>query len=328
MDLAKRLFPDLPFPSRINPATPELERHLEHQAASLKLLDVHSLERWRRARFHRLAGRMYPHATLPRLAAISEAVLWLFIVDDYLDPGMPGSDDRYCAELARKVGAILAGRERADACQDPLLECASRFRTQISPMASARWWNRFTTHLLQFVESIRREAAAHTTGTMPNRQTYLARRQFTSGWHILAALLELEAELDLPDDILSSEQHTACCTAAADVSCAINDLLSLGKELAAGETHNLVLVLQREHGCSIAEAAMQTRAWIDTRLNDYFAARAAFTSRYADVAGVDQYAQGLENLMRGSLDWSLESGRYRQFPPEFEMELHLGDVHS
>jgi hypothetical protein len=319
----------LPFPSRINPATPELERHLEHQAASLKLFDAQSLARWRRAGFHRLAGRMYPHATPSRLAAISEVVLWLFIVDDQFDPGMPGSEDSYCAELAQKAGAILAGHERADACQDPLLECASRFRTQISPMMSLRWWNRFATHLLQFLESVLREATVHAMGATPNRQTYLARRQFTSGWHVLAALLELEAELDLPpDDVLDSEQHTACCTAAADVACAINDLLSLGKELAAGEKHNLVLVLQREHGCSIAEAAEQTRAWIDARLNDYFAARTAFTSRHADVAVVDRYVQGLENLMRGSLDWSLESGRYRQFPPGIEIELHIGSVHS
>ena len=115
----------------------------------------------------------------------------------------------------------------------------------------------------------------------------------------------------MPDEVIESPTCVACRTAAADVACAINDLLSLNKERQAGEQHNLVLVLQREFNCDLTEAIAQTHAWIDARLNAYLAARVRLLEAHAQVSGIESYVQGIENLMRGSVDWSMETSRYR-----------------
>lgn len=307
------LLPQLPFPSRINPFTPQLEMHLEQLSADLKLYDIDSLARWRAAAFHRLTGRMYPSAAESHLAAIGEVVLWLFIVDDYLDPGMPGSDIQYRSELPHKIEQLLAGEPSGVTCGDPLLECARRFSASLGPLASPHWWKRFAIHLLQFVESIRREASVHAAGVSPDRSTYLAHRQSTSGWQLLVDLVELEGQVELPDAFIESESRVSWCMAAADVACGINDILSLSKELSAGEQHNLVLILQREHDCPLAEALAHARVWIDARLEEYFTARLNLLDQHAHVPGITTYVQGVENLMRGSVDWSMDTGRYR--PP-------------
>lgn len=225
---------------------------------------------------------------------------------------MPGSLAGNQHNFGEKVAAVLSGRAVECSALDPLLDCLRRFFEQSGKLSKSIWWRRFSDDLCRFAGSIHREALIHASGEIPDLSTYLDRRISTLGWHCLVDLIELEQEIELPGEIVQSTEHAACSRAAADVVCGINDLLSLDKELAAGERHNMVLVLRHEYGCGLEEAKLRTRDWIHARLADYQMAHQKFLGRYGADQSLVRYAHGFGNLMRGSLDWSLESGRYRQ----------------
>jgi hypothetical protein len=91
-----------------------------------------------------------------------------------------------------------------------------------------------------------------------------------------------------------------------------NDVFSLDKELAYGDVHNLVLVIAREPAVSLPEA----RALAVARCNaevDALQVTARRLPSFGEAADpiVADFVMGMGALMRGNLDWSLETLRYR-----------------
>jgi 5-epi-alpha-selinene synthase len=103
---------------------------------------------------------------------------------------------------------------------------------------------------------------------------------------------------------------------ANNVVCWSNDIISLDKEMKRGDVHNLVLALRCEHQLVLQEAIdhagelhdAEVRAFIDLepRLPSFGAAVDAELARYVVI---------LRSWMRGNLDWSHASGRYRPAKP-------------
>ncbi|MFF1697883.1 hypothetical protein ACFVXC_30400 [Streptomyces sp. NPDC058257] len=303
---------NLPFPSRLNPHTGDLARHLDQWATEWAALPPSALPAWRAARFERLVGRMYPTARPPLLGLTGEAVLWLFLYDDHLDPGCPGDDTHYAEQALLQVRRILDGR-CATPPDDPLTACVWWLRHRLLPLIGTDRWAYVSRELDGFADAMRNEVAIRSQGRTPEPEEYLAARHRTSGWHILTAFAELHAGATFPDSLRSSTTHRALVATAGDVACTINDLLSLRKEAAAGERHNLVLAIGHRDKCDLPAAVGITHRWLRTRVDDYLRARADLLSQFGgftDPGALARYASGIEALMTGSLSWSHETGRY------------------
>lgn len=310
---------ELPFPPAISPYTEQLREHADAWAAASGMLDLTGPAKWANGRFERLVARMYPQAPLPRLRLICDGVLWLFLYDDFLGPDQGSDEQKRALECAGLTARILAGTEGTR--PDPPTGALWDLRRALPEVCPAGWWPRWAADVQDFADSLHDEAVSRAKGVPGDVEAYLSLRRRTSGWAMLTDFVELAAGRVLPPPALASPACSALRWAAGDVACAINDLLSLRKELAAGEFHNLVLVLARARGCDTAQAVQAAESWIAVRLADYRRARGEFLADCAR-AGLTAarepapaaFVRGLESLMRGSLDWSLESARYSHTP--------------
>lgn len=307
--------PTLPFPARINPGVDALKRHLDSWVAELNILPDDAVTAWSDGRYERLVARMYPTGDTPLLELSGEVVLWLFLYDDVLDPGGSGGNPQYARAAGTSAVQILDGRSPTPP-EDPVLLVLWQLRERLLPLCGPAWWQRLVTDMRDFTESLYREVEARVNNTLPDIHEYLAARRFTSGWPILTDLVELTARAEVPAELRRSAAYADVRCASGDVACTINDILSLRKEITAGERHNLVLILQDLHGFGLDEAMNLALRRMADRLGDYLDARGRFLAHDAAAdaptrEAMTRYVTGLESLMRGSLDWSLETGRYR-----------------
>jgi hypothetical protein len=306
----------LPFASMINPFSAELEMHLATFFSEIEIGAAERLNNWRSCRYDQLVARMYPSAASPFLMPTSEAVIWLFLLDDFLDPGGPGDDRETANRLIDSLGAVLTGAD-VTPTDDPLLRILARLRTNLLPRVSATWWERFSEDVITHALSIRDELNDRALGESPELTSYLARRRISSGWMMLIDLVELNEAYELPEAVRRCAEHAELVASSAEVASTINDILSLSKEINRGEFHNIVLILQKSVQCSLQEAISLACERVSIRLEEYQQARAGFLARFneeqlllAEREAIARYVAGLENLMRGSLDWSTETGRY------------------
>jgi Terpene synthase family 2, C-terminal metal binding len=304
-----------PFASRINPGADALQEHCDAWAERSGMLEIVGPGKWRAARYGRLVARMYPQARAAELELIGEAVLWLFLYDDYLPPGEPAVEQRRTRRLADLTAAALSGglAERPESPVGPLWD----LRERMLAAGDLEWWQRCAADVRDFAEAIHRESFSRAEPVPPPLDVYVPLRRATSGWALLTDLVELAVGTALPKAMLHLPEYEEMRWTSGDAACAINDLLSLDKELAAGEFHNLVLVIQRSDVCGREEALDLVELRIADHLFWYQDARDRFLHRCdsgpfdeAERAAAHGYARGLEHLVRGSLDWSRESGRY------------------
>jgi pentalenene synthase len=105
---------------------------------------------------------------------------------------------------------------------------------------------------------------------------------------------------------------------AAEVDAIHNDICSVEKEERWGDPHNLVPIIQRNHGLSRAGAIESMSRALGERTERFVRLEAGLPSLYASLvlsqkerATVDRYvADALRTAMRGDFDWAERSGRY------------------
>ena len=111
-------------------------------------------------------------------------------------------------------------------------------------------------------------------------------------------------EMDSPD--IRALTESACCLVGLD-----NDIASYYKEHSrSGDTLNLVDVIAHERGSSPLEALPEALDFRDGVLALYL--QLSEQVRPHVGAATHRYLAGLSNWIRGNLDWSMHTGRYRR----------------
>jgi hypothetical protein len=298
---------DLPFPGGLNPQAALLDRHLDKVAARYEPEGKARRQRWRAGRLERLAARMYPTALAPSLLLGSEVLAWLAEYDDYLAGLPPRDEERAARRLRTTTLGVLAGQvaERPVLPAGLLWDICAWIRRAGEP----GWQLRFSADVEGFADAMQEKARSRTSGRGMTPRAYRRLRREASGWMLLADVAELAGGGPLPDEVVSAEHYRKLRDLAGDLSCAVSDLASNPADLAAQEHPNLVglLALQSSRPLTAAEARELVATTTGERLADYRAARAGFLSRHPEQAG---YVRAIEHLIRGGLDWTLESGQY------------------
>ncbi len=131
-------------------------------------------------------------------------------------------------------------------------------------------------------------------------------------------LVEWVAGAALPSALYLSASYQALLTAAADVVCWTNDIMTLDKELAHDDRQNLVCVLKQDRDCSLQQAIDEVVDLTDTRISDFLAIERTLPSlleRLALPPGerrvVGACVAMLRAWMRGHVEWGVEADRYR-----------------
>jgi len=277
------------------------------------------LDRLRQTRFSRLAAFTYPCVGLDELTLLCDWITWLFVHDDcWCDDS--DVDEHTLTVLHTRVLATLRGELAPEPGDDSLLHMCAELGPRMQRWAAPGWMNQFIADFDAYLQSTRWEAQNRRLGLTPPLSAYVKMRCYTGAVDIVADCIELCEHLSFPAAL---RQHTAlsCLRLMANnCVCWANDIFSLDKELLEHNAHNLVFVLRRERGLTLAQALDQAVAMHDAELRafEWSAARlpelsGEFRRQFGPEAeaAITTYVAGLRSWVRGNLAWSWETPRYK-----------------
>jgi 5-epi-alpha-selinene synthase len=308
---------DYPFPPRTNEHAGTAQHGTSVWVRSFRLLpDEKSLALFDATGLGHLAARNHPDLPAEDLRFISDWYAWLFLRDDKGDASPAGRDPRGLSAADGRLLDVLEGAEpgRED---EPLAHALLDLRERTLGYLRANslpgvWMRRLVRAVREHLEATLWEATNRARGVPPRLEAYMRMRPLTGGLSIVTELVEIVRGRHLPSEVREHPAVRHLTSASHNVTCWANDIISLRKELAAGEVNNLILVLQAERDLSLQRAL-----WEAARMHDAEVDVFVQTSRALPTFGpaVDEilrhYVLSLEARMRGVLDWSLDSERYR-----------------
>ena len=306
-----------PFPPAISQHAEEVHRGTAEWARSHGLLPGAKARRvFEATGLGRLVARTHPESSLRDLRVISDWYAWLFLQDDMRDEAEVGRRPGELSEIDARFLDILEGGEPT-ASDIPLaralhdLSCRLRARLRENELSEV-WMRRLIRAVGEHLEATLWEADNRGRGKVPTPEAYVRMRPLTGGLSIVTELVEIVEGAHLPQEVRDHRTVRRLTDASHNVVCWANDVLSLEKELRHSEVNNLVVVLRKAHGLGLQEALDRAVGMHDAEV-DAFVKLSGRLPRFGPSidARLERYATSLRARMRGVLDWSRESGRYR-----------------
>lgn len=181
---------------------------------------------------------------------------------------------------------------------------------------SALWRDRFIDAVAHHLDGVVTEATNKASGRLPSVAEYIRLRRATSAAYVSYALIEFATGRPIPDAVYHHPAVREVAATANDLLSWFNDLLTLDRDAATSGGHNLVLAVAREEEVSIDSAIRAVVLRWQQSMRRFVAQRDAVPSFGPALDGpLRQYLDGLANSVRGTMDWSLESARYRDALP-------------
>lgn len=304
----------------VSPWAHEAESHARSWVRAFNLVrSDRAKERFDKTAAGELAARVYASAvSSPKLATAADWIGWLFFLDDQLDEGHVGRDPAVAHAFLQPLAESLC-EELASSPHDgsPLPAALSDIRRRLLPSMPVAWQGRFTRHVADYLNGCEWEAANRANGQVPCLDEFPSRRRTAGAIWPSLDLLEYVTDAPLPDWVYGDPLFAEMCEAAADVVCWTDDVLTLEKERACGDVHNLVIVIEHATGCTTTAAMMRAAHQIDSRLADFVRCERRLEEMFGRIrvddavrVAAEKYATGLRNWMRGHLDWGLHTIRY------------------
>ncbi|GAA0228585.1 terpene synthase family protein [Cryptosporangium japonicum] len=294
----------VPFPALMNPHAAALGPQLQGWLLRSGLATPELSRQFERARFDLLVASLYPTAEPDELRTMAELVAWMFVYDDHFDVHRLGASPAKAAAAADRVSAVLAGAPASGPLMNALGELV---RDRLSP-APAPLRQRLLGHLDDYCRSLVDELELRASGRIPAPDVYFDLRVNTFAWPVLADLAEFAVGTVLPAESRESRDFSALLATAGRLMILIQDLRSLDREIANGESHNVVLSLQDERQCNLPQAIELAHQLFADRLTEFLDRRDAVlaTSDHRSRRAV----AALEHLLSGHLAWYARTDRY------------------
>lgn len=311
-----------PFPSAIHPQVEAIHQHTLLWATEHRLLQQDAaIRRFNASRFAWLAARVHPHTSFEELALTNDFFTWLFMLDDQFDDSSYGRQPARMQIVVDRLLTIL-GIERGAHIRPldgPIAEALRDLWARALPLTAPHWQRRFAGHLRDYLDAYIWETDLRARGETPGVALYIQKRQDAGAMHLALDYIDLAEHVDLPPEIYESTPFQALLLITNNVVCWQNDIVSVEKELAHGDYSNLVLVLQKEHGCSLQEGVERANEMTTREVKLLEHLSAFVTALFHDHKNtIDTYLAAMQAWIRGNLDWSLESYRFSNIEPTVE----------
>ncbi|MDN0197966.1 terpene cyclase [Streptomyces sp. S.PNR 29] len=304
-----------PFPFSVNPHAAAAREHLAAWTSDSGLLrSTRARRRFERADFGWFAALVYPTADAERLQLMADWFAWLFLVDDQLDDSDFGRSPQRMAHAVKLMRHVLdAPPAGPAAAAPPVVGALANLWRRTAEDASAAWRARFAHHLEQCLTAATVwEADNRLRGSVPSEESYIANRRHTGAIYVCMDLIEIAENTEIPAHAYGTPDFQSALDAACDVVCWVNDVYSLDKERSLGEVHNLVYVIQHHRRLDERRALEEVHAAIGRRTEEYLQAEDRLRQGPSGQAPWLRPAlAGMRTWMRGNLDWSQRTKRYR-----------------
>ncbi|MEU6562070.1 terpene synthase family protein [Nocardia nova] len=295
-----------------NPHAVTAIRHVNDWVAAQGLVVREAArDRFARADFGAFAALVYPTADAAALDLTADWFAWFFLLDDQLDDGVIGHAPERLAALMASILDVVGDRPiEPDAPM--IVRALADLWERTTPVTGPVWRRRFIDHATRCALAAVWEADNRVHATVPSDAEYVTQRRHTGAIYPCMDLIEIVERIELPDGVYTGELFTRALDAACDVVCWTNDVFSVDKETALGEYHNLVSLHEHWDRMSRTAALETTMTRIVARLAEFTELQprvlAAWPGHAEELAG---YLAGMRSWMRGNLDWSAETRRYR-----------------
>jgi hypothetical protein len=274
--------------------------------------DTQPLER---ARFERLAARVFPAAPADRVTLYAQWLIWLFAFDDARDDGPVGGSATAVDDLyGHLLMSLRRGGPRPGA--DPLELTLNELWRATTPRMSQDWRRRFLTHMERHRAACVEEAVNRRTGRTPLLDEYPSLRRRSLG-RFLFDLAESVLGIEVPAAAVPAAPWQSLVDGLTDLTAWCNDIASHSVEAAREDPHNYVTVIAADDGLDPVLAAGRVIDRIAERASEIAAAARTLPADLTALgvpAGrarqADEVATVLVRAQGAHLEWLQESGRY------------------
>ncbi|MGP3953308.1 isoafricanol synthase [Streptomyces sp. 7N604] len=311
----------IPFPARLSPHAERARRHTLQWLQEMGMLTgAAAAAEYDTLRLERLMAYFYPDATGTDLELAADFNAWFFIFDDQFD-GCLGLQPEAIEQVVASIGRTMAADDTTlPAPGNPAPPLVRGFRNiwhRATAGRPAAWQRRFRAHWQTYLAAHQGEAHHRTADRLPSLQEFLRVRRESIGVQPCLDFTERCGGYTLPDELHEASPLAKMREITADVVIFVNDIVSLVKELAAGEVNNSVIILREQTGRTLEQSVERIAALANTRAARFVRLSSALPKILSasgvlpEVRGhVDHYVSGMGNLMAGNLAWSLATARY------------------
>jgi hypothetical protein len=250
------------------------------------------------------AGSTVPGASAGDLELTAQWAAFICLVDDRFDRSRDDVHPQDVVSLFNRLLQVLTGSGAAGSGSGVERALDDLWR-RTAPRMSSQWRERFVADYRDFALATREEATDRTGQIRLGLSDYVLRRRRTITALPMADILECTADAPWPGLSGGEDLMVALRLAAADVAGWTNDLVSAEDDLRE-DRDNLVTVLGRERGCSLASAREQVIGMRDDRVRDFHALAASLTAMAAPGTERDKvrrYVAALESFVTATLHW-------------------------
>ncbi|MFJ7336781.1 hypothetical protein ACIQUU_26495 [Streptomyces sp. NPDC101116] len=255
----------------------------------------------------------------------------------------PSCDADTLYDLARLAAVLMARDHEIDtAPPEQSISMARAFRSEVSaryglgggtgadprwtPVFSELWHSLSTRRSPRFMDRCLATAPTEfLTGCLVYRRrsgnateadeltAYFSTRRVTVAQRIDHLLAEASLGIELDDEVLGDPLMSRLLDLDVDRTILIQDILSAPRELAAGESENIVAVLSAALGCTTPRALEEATVLYENLTDTY---EQALTALLGSPSGRDHdvraFASALNDFSTGLIEWTSHSVRYTQ----------------
>lgn len=296
-----------PFPNVINPKADEIEAKTTEWINEYTVFPESMREKFKAARFGKLAAYFHPEAPFERLIPMSRWNLWIFLFDDYYGPYPIEELTRAC----KYVIEILKGVPPA-ATDSALFRQPALIRKELLSFVTEEWMDRFIRDMNGFFHTMltATEYSYKDPVNYPLLNDYLIIREDLIGVYPTVDLAEITGTALLTNEVLGTPVIKQLRKLTSLIVALSNDIFSVRKDYEEKEAMNAVLIIQHEQQCTMDSAYAET-----VRLHNEFTAEFVHTCNHLPHFGqqdktVRRYVENLSHIIQGHLSWYKYSGRY------------------
>lgn len=308
----------VPYPSKFNPQADAVRGGVQAWLADSGIFEVarrvpalENVDSWRIAS---CAARVWPEASGDDLLLAAKFLVWYLLHDDAFD-GPVGRDPAGARALCQDFVAVVDGRPGVEA--SALLRAFQELWASAREGMSERWVRRSRANWVDFLTSYADEAASRSNSAPPaSLEEYLALRRRSVGMETCFDLTERFYYCELAPELARDPRLVTMRRLAGEVIALVNDVFSVEKEEALGDHLNAVLVIERTRGRTREQAVAQAREEVGRLTVELAGLEARLLVEYgiapvSEALALRRFTTNLWDWSRGSLDWHLETSRYR-----------------
>ncbi|WKX73679.1 isoafricanol synthase [Streptomyces sp. XD-27] len=270
-------------------------------------------------RLDRLSALFWPQATGAELDLANDINGWVFVFDDQFDGALGCRPDAVSRLVDDLVGITREPTPAVptDVEAHPLLASFRDLWQRLDSGMPPVWRERTRANWVDYLRAYTREAQGKAEFAPRSLAALLSVRRHSIGVHTCLDLHERFSGYALPRAVHDGALLTAMRAAADDVVIFVNDIVSLDKELAAGDVYNSVILWRERGGCTLEGAVRHIAGLANSRYRYFEELAARLPAALAEGGASPEllrhaalYADGMRHVMRGNVTWSLETARY------------------